>query len=67
MLQRVRRADTQILAHPRKDNSGIPHADVRPRTPVPIEKFPGTYQPGYAELFRQAQPIDFGRLSLEVI
>jgi hypothetical protein len=33
----------------------------------PIDKLPGTYQRGYAELFRQAQPIDFGRLSLEAI
>jgi hypothetical protein len=26
----------------------------------PIGKFPGLYQPSYAELFRRAQPIDFG-------
>src|SRR6185503_15027059 len=26
----------------------------------PIDKFPGQYQPSYAELFRKAQPIDFG-------
>jgi len=26
----------------------------------PIDKFPGTYQPKYAELFRRAQPMDFG-------
>ena len=26
----------------------------------PIEKFPSKYQPKYAELFRRAQPIDFG-------
>jgi hypothetical protein len=26
----------------------------------PIDKFPGLHQPSYAELFRRAQPIDFG-------
>jgi hypothetical protein len=26
----------------------------------PIDKFPGRYQPSYAELFRRAQPMDFG-------
>ena len=26
----------------------------------PIDKFPGRYQQSYAELFRGAQPIDFG-------
>ncbi|MFB9264076.1 hypothetical protein ACFFWD_12985 [Bradyrhizobium erythrophlei] len=26
----------------------------------PIDKFPGAYQESYAELFRRAQPIDFG-------
>ncbi len=26
----------------------------------PIDKFPGLYQPAYAELFRRAQPADFG-------
>lgn len=26
----------------------------------PIDKFPGLYQPAYAELFRRAQPVDFG-------
>lgn len=26
----------------------------------PIDKFPGLYQPSYAELFRRAQPVDFG-------
>jgi hypothetical protein len=26
----------------------------------PIAKFPGMYQPDYAELFRQSQPVDFG-------
>ena len=26
----------------------------------PIDRFPGRYQPSYAELFRRAQPMDFG-------
>jgi hypothetical protein len=26
----------------------------------PIDKFPGLYQPSYGELFRRAQPVDFG-------
>jgi hypothetical protein len=26
----------------------------------PIDKFPGLHQPSYAELFRRAQPVDFG-------
>ncbi|MGZ3296544.1 MAG: hypothetical protein ACXU9D_25160, partial [Xanthobacteraceae bacterium] len=26
----------------------------------PIDKFPGMYQENYAELFRRAQPMDFG-------
>jgi hypothetical protein len=52
-----------------QDDSGIPLAFYDPkrwrlfpfgRYAGPIEKFPGRYQPGYAELFRRAQPIDFG-------
>jgi hypothetical protein len=52
-----------------QDDSGIPLAYYDPkkwrffpfgRYAGPISKFPGTYQPKYAELFRQAQPMDFG-------
>ena len=28
--------------------------------PGPISEFPGRYQQSYAELFRRAQPMDFG-------
>ena len=52
-----------------QDDSGIPLAafDRRKwsfvpfgRYAGPIDKFPGRYQPGYAELFRRSRPIDFG-------
>src|ERR1700730_5523183 len=52
-----------------QDDSGIPLADYDPRKwrffpfgryAGPIDKFPGRYQPAYAELFRQSQPMDFG-------
>jgi hypothetical protein len=52
-----------------QDDSGIPLAFYDPkrwrlfpfgRYAGPIDKFPGRYQPDYAELFRRAQPIDFG-------
>ena len=52
-----------------QDDSGIPLAYYSPRKwrffpfgryAGPIDKFPGTYQQSYAELFRRAQPIDFG-------
>jgi hypothetical protein len=52
-----------------QDDSGIPLANFNPtnwrffpfgRYIGPIDKFPGRYQPGYAELFRRSQPIDFG-------
>jgi hypothetical protein len=52
-----------------QDDSGIPLAYYNAkkwrffpfgRYLGPIDKFPGTYQPSYAELFRRAQPIDFG-------
>jgi hypothetical protein len=52
-----------------QDDSGIPLADYDPskwrffpfgRYAGPIDKFPGRYQPDYAELFRRAQPMDFG-------
>jgi hypothetical protein len=52
-----------------QDDSGIPLADYDPRKwrllpfgryAGPIAKFPGRYQPKYAELFRRSQPIDFG-------
>lgn len=52
-----------------QDDSGIPLADYSPRNwrffPFghyvgPIAKFPGMYQPQYAELFTRAQPMDFG-------
>ena len=52
-----------------QDDSGIPLAafDRRKwsfvpfgRYAGPIDKFPGRYQPEYAELFRRSRPIDFG-------
>jgi hypothetical protein len=52
-----------------QDDSGIPLADYGPRKwrffpfgryAGPIDKFPGLYQPDYAELFRRSQPMDFG-------
>jgi hypothetical protein len=52
-----------------QDDSGIPLADYDPnkwrffpfgRYAGPIDKFPGMYQPDYAELFTRAQPMDFG-------
>jgi hypothetical protein len=52
-----------------QDDSGIPLAYYNAkkwrffpfgRYLGPIDKFPGTYQASYAELFRRAQPIDFG-------
>jgi hypothetical protein len=52
-----------------QDDSGIPLADYDPnkwrffpfgRYAGPIDKFPGRYQPDYAELFTRAQPMDFG-------
>jgi hypothetical protein len=52
-----------------QDDSGIPLANYDPRKwrffpfgryAGPIDKFPGAYQPKYAELFRRAQPMDFG-------
>jgi hypothetical protein len=52
-----------------QDDSGIPLAYYGSkqwrlfpfgRYAGPIEKFPGRYQERYAELFRRAQPIDFG-------
>jgi len=52
-----------------QDDSGIPLAYYGSkqwrffpfgRYAGPIEKFPGMYQERYAELFRRAQPIDFG-------
>jgi hypothetical protein len=52
-----------------QDDSGIPLADYDPRKwrffpfgryAGPIDKFPGRYQPDYAELFRRSQPMDFG-------
>jgi hypothetical protein len=52
-----------------QDDSGIPLGYYSPkqwrffpfgRYAGPIEKFPGKYQERYAELFRRAQPIDFG-------
>jgi hypothetical protein len=52
-----------------QDDSGVPLANFDPRKwrlfPFgrymgPIDKFPGRYQPGYAELFRTSQPMDFG-------
>ena len=52
-----------------QDDSGIPLAYYNPKKwrffpfghyAGPIAKFPGTYQEQYAELFRLAQPMDFG-------
>ena len=52
-----------------QDDSGIPLAYYNPkkwrffpfgRYAGPISEFPGRYQESYAELFRRAQPIDFG-------
>jgi hypothetical protein len=52
-----------------QDDSGIPLAYYSPRKwrffpfgryAGPIAEFPGRYQESYAELFRQAQPMDFG-------
>ena len=52
-----------------QDDSGIPlgYYSARKwrffpfgRYAGPIDKFPGRYQPSYAELFRRAQPMDFG-------
>jgi hypothetical protein len=52
-----------------QDDSGIPLANYDPkkwrffpfgRYAGPIDKFPGAYQPRYAELFRRSQPMDFG-------
>jgi hypothetical protein len=52
-----------------QDDSGIPLGSYDPRKwrffpfgryAGPIDKFPGKYQPKYAELFRSSQPIDFG-------
>jgi hypothetical protein len=52
-----------------QDDSGIPLADYNPkkwrffpfgRYAGPIGEFPGRYQESYAELFRRAQPMDFG-------
>jgi hypothetical protein len=52
-----------------QDDSGIPLAYYSPkkwhffpfgRYAGPIAEFPGRYQESYAELFRRAQPMDFG-------
>src|SRR6187397_704697 len=52
-----------------QDDSGVPLAYYDPkkwrffpfgRYLDPIDEFPGRYQDSYAELFRRAQPIDFG-------
>ena len=52
-----------------QDDSGIPLAYYSSkkwrlfpfgRYAGPIDEFPGRYQPSYAELFRRAQPMDFG-------
>ena len=52
-----------------QDDSGVPLAFYDPkkwrffpfgRYLGPIDEFPGRYQPSYAELFRRAQPMDFG-------
>jgi hypothetical protein len=52
-----------------QDDSGIPLAYYSPkrwrffpfgRYAGPIDRFPGKYQQSYAELFRRAQPMDFG-------
>jgi hypothetical protein len=61
-----------LLAHSAtiiQDDSGIPLADYNPRKwrffpfgryAGPIAEFPRGYQEQYAELFRRAQPMDFG-------
>jgi hypothetical protein len=52
-----------------QDDSGIPLADYNSKKwrffpfghyAGPIGEFPGRYQQSYAELFRRAQPMDFG-------
>ena len=52
-----------------QDDSGIPLGYYSPRKwrflpfgryAGPIDRFPGRYQPSYAELFHRAQPMDFG-------
>ena len=52
-----------------QDDSGIPLGDYNRRNwhffpfgyyAGPISEFPGRYQQSYAELFRRAQPMDFG-------
>src|SRR6201996_1150874 len=52
-----------------QDDSGIPLGDYNSRQwhffpfghyAGPISEFPGRYQESYAELFRRAQPMDFG-------
>jgi hypothetical protein len=52
-----------------QDDSGVPLAYYDPkkwrffpfgRYAGPIAEFPGRYQPKYAELFRNSQPMDFG-------
>jgi hypothetical protein len=52
-----------------QDDSGVPLAYYNPRKwrffpfgryAGPIAEFPGRYQQSYAELFRRAQPMDFG-------
>jgi hypothetical protein len=52
-----------------QDDSGIPLGYYSPkkwrffpfgRYAGPIDRFPGRYQQSYAELFRRAQPMDFG-------
>jgi hypothetical protein len=52
-----------------QDDSGIPLGDYNPKKwrffpfghyAGPISEFPGRYQQSYAELFRRAQPLDFG-------
>jgi hypothetical protein len=52
-----------------QDDSGIPLGNYDPRKwrffpfgryAGPIAEFPGRYQQSYAELFRRAQPMDFG-------
>ena len=52
-----------------QDDSGIPLGDYSAKKwrffpfgyyAGPIDKFPGRYQQAYAELFRRAQPMDFG-------
>ena len=52
-----------------QDDSGIPLGNYNPKKwrffpfghyAGPISEFPGRYQESYAELFRRAQPLDFG-------